>query len=822
MRWIDATRQDLGYAWRALRRTPAFTLVAIASLGLGIGANAAIFGTIHSLLLSKLPVANPDGLRLVSHSPDGPTRAFFTQAEVEALRSSGPFDFATRHPGVAARALINDVQVSGVTLDVVDGEFFRVVGVPVAAGRAITDADVRGAEQVAVVSHAFAANLGGDRDALGKVIKLNDALFTVVGVTAVGYGGLTIGSQYDMAVPMTAMRAIQPATGARPSSDLFIIARPGSGADSVRTLAALDAAFARCCARGELASPDSRQGDQRIGFLDISAGINEGKKVDVRAQYRGVLFALMGGVAVLLLIACTNVGNLLMARGATRRRELAVRLSLGASRGRILRQLLAESLLLAALGGAAGIALAVWGSEVLSRNLPTGLGGIAPFVAVRPGLAIFAFTAVVALASGLVFGVIPSIRATRGGLGLALRDNQSAGRGARAWDRGLVAVQVGLALLLLSSAGLLTATLRHLTDSVGGSHPETLLVVQIDVRGTPHSDTLLEAIVPTLQERLAGLPGVAIVAESYVVPLIYGGLPTGTLDAPGFESASDEQMEVATFPVAPRYFEALGIRLIAGRDFSDRDVIGAQRAAVISEHLATEFFAGRNPIGQTIGFRGDGGRNLTIVGVVADAKQTDLRSPAPNTVYVSSRQRPDFGDRAVFAIRTTVPPAQLVQPARAIILDELPRVRIRHLHPMADLLAQTVGRERALTLLAVAFGALALLLAAIGLYGVMAFQVAGRRREIGVRMALGAGHGRVVRMIIRQALTIVAIGVGLGIPLALAGARSLQALLYGVTPFDPVPLAIGSGVLMVVGALAALIPSWNAARVDPLIAIRPE
>jgi predicted permease len=369
---------------------------------------------------------------------------------------------------------------------------------------------------------------------------------------------------------------------------------------------------------------------------------------------------------------------------------------------------------------------------------------------------------------------------------------------------------------------LLSATLRHLTESVGGSHPETLLVVQLDVRDTPHSDTLLQATVPTLHSRFAALPGVKSVVESYVVPLIYGGLPTKTLDAPGFESATDDQVEVASFTVAPRYFETLGIRLIAGRDFNDRDVVGSPKVAVVSEHFVRDYFPGKNPIGQAIGFRDSSGRNLTIVGVVADAKQADLRSAAPSTVYLDRRQWPDVCQRAVFAIRTTVPPATLVAPARAIILGELPKVRVRHLLPMTDLLSMTVGRESALAGLSVVFGSVALLLAAIGLYGVMAFQVSARTREIGVRMALGARRVQVMRMVIGQALRVIAIGVAAGIPFALAGANSLRALLYGVTPFDPVPLAFGAAVLVIVGTLAALIPSRNAARVDPLAAIRCE
>lgn len=820
-RWLDVTRQDLGYAARALRRSPVFALVAIASLSIGIGANAAIFGAIHSLLLTKLSVTDPEALRLVVHSTDGPLRAFFTTDEVTALESGAQADLAVFHAAVATNAEMNGARLAGLSIDAVDGAFFRVAGVRLAVGRAISPADVDNAAQVAVLSNTSAnVRFGGVREALGKVIKLNDATFTVIGVTAPGYQGLVLGGDYEMAVPTTAVPAMLHRPAGEPRPDLFVIAR--AGADSMRLQSALQATFARCCADGALAPPGSRRGVQRISLLDVSNGINEGKKIDVRRQYGNVLLALMAGVAVLLLIACTNVGNLLMARAASRAREMAVRLSLGASRGRIVRQLLAESLLLAVLGGTAGIVLAIWGSAVLSRNMPAGLGMLSPFVAIRPSLVIFGFTATVALVCGLIFGVVPAIRATRGDIVAGLRDHQAAGRRVRALDKSVAAIQVGLALLLLSSAGLLTATLRHLTDSVGGSHPETLLVVQLDVRGTPHSDTLLQATVPAFHARFAAMPGVKSVAESYVVPLIYGGLPTKLLDAPGFENATEDQVEVASFAVAPRYFETLGISLVGGRDFNQRDAVGTPRVAVISEHLSREFFPGRNPIGQQIGFRGGGGRNVTIVGVVADAKQTDLRSPAPNTVYLSRTQMPDMSDRAVFAIRTTVPPATLVAPARAIILGELPKVRIRHLHPMAELLSLTLGRESALATLSVAFGLVALLLAAIGLYGVLAFQVSARTREIGVRMALGARRLQVMRMVIAQALRVVVVGVAVGIPFALVGARSLRALLYGVTPFDPAPLAAAVAVLVIVSVLAALIPSRNAACVDPLVAIRCE
>jgi predicted permease len=366
------------------------------------------------------------------------------------------------------------------------------------------------------------------------------------------------------------------------------------------------------------------------------------------------------------------------------------------------------------------------------------------------------------------------------------------------------------------------ATLKHLSSSIGGSNPETLLAVQLDARGTPHSDTALQAATPELARRFRALPGVSSVAESYVVPLIYGGLPSGYLDLPGLESSPESDVEVAVIDVGPGYFRTLGIQLIAGRDFDSTDARGSARVAVISENLALHFFNQRSPIGQHFRYRG-GSETMQVVGVVADAKQVDLRAPAPWTVYEAREQKPGaWGDRAVFAIRTTVPPAQLVPAARAVILEALPGIRVRHLHPMADLLSITVGKERALAMLSVAFGLLAVVLASVGLYGVMAFQVSARTREIGVRMALGASRAQVIRMVVGQGFTLVILGVAIGVPLAIAGARSLRALLYGVTPFDPVTLATASVVLVAVGIVASLLPSRNAARVDPLIAIRSE
>jgi predicted permease len=435
---------------------------------------------------------------------------------------------------------------------------------------------------------------------------------------------------------------------------------------------------------------------------------------------------------------------------------------------------------------------------------------------------VFGFTTAVAVACAIIFGVVPALRSTRGDLAARLRDGQRAGRRTRGLDRGIVAVQVGLALLLLSSAGLLVATLQRLTASVGGSNPETLLVIQLDVRGTSHTAAELHTAVPALAERFMATPGVKSIARTFAVPLIYGGLPQSQLDVAGLENAPDAEVTVSSIVADAGYFGTLGLRVMAGRDFDTHDVVGSPKVAVISDNLARRLFAGRNPVGEHIGLRGSGGRDIEVVGVVADAKQVNLRAPAPETMYTPLAQASDNSDRAVWAVRTTVDLATIVPQLRTEILAALPKVRIRHVHPMMRILGQVLGRERALADLAVAFGLLALVLAAVGLYGVMAFQVSARTREIGVRMALGADRRQVVRMVIGQGLTIVALGVVIGVPIALLGARSLRALLYGISAFDPVPLLIGAGVLTLTGALASLIPSNSAAKVDPLVAIRAD
>ncbi|HKS05374.1 MAG TPA: ADOP family duplicated permease [Gemmatimonadaceae bacterium] len=816
MRWLDPIGQDVRYGWRALRRSPVFLIVAVLSLGIGTGANAVIFGAIHSLVLTKVGVPNADELRILLNAPDGVLRAFFSPSEEVALRAARGGELASFRAQRVRGAEVNGVPLADPVVDAVDGPFFKVLDVRAAAGRLFDESESRDGVPIAVVSHRFAtAHFVTPAAAIGKTVKIDGAPFTIIGVTRPEYEGLSFGASYTMAVPATALAAGRARDNRGPGT--FLVTRMRR--DSAQVRASLEAVFNACCANGELAG-GATSGNRRLGFLDISHGVNEGKKVDVRARYSNPLLALMAGVAVLLLIACTNVGNLLMARATARSREIAVRLSLGASRGRLVRQLFVEALLLAGCGGLAGLLLALWGSALLSRNLPVGMENLGPFLTLRMGAPVLWFTAAVAFACALVFGVVPALRATRRGVAAGLRDDRGARRTPRI-ERGIVALQVGLALVLMSSAGLLVATLKHLAESVGGSNPETLLVVQLDARGTPHSDTALHLAVPTLKARFEAIPGVQSVAESYVVPLIYGGLPTNVLDLAGFEQLDDAQAEVAAFPVSPGYFATLGVNVIAGRDFNERDVIGTQRVVVISENLAQQFFPGRNPVGEVIGFRG-AGRGLQIVGVVGDAKQTDLRSPAPRTVYLASAQATDFGDRAVFAVRTTADPTIVIPAARAAILAELPRIGIRHLHPMSDLLSITVARERTMAVLSIAFGLLAVLLAAIGLYGVMAFQVSARTREIGVRMALGASQTQVIRMVLGQALALVAIGVAVGVPLAFVGARSLRALLYGVTPFDPLPLAIGAAVLVAVGTIASLVPSRSAARVDPLIAIRAD
>jgi putative ABC transport system permease protein len=827
-RWIDTLRQDLRYGLRTLARSPVFTLVAVLSVGLGVGANTAVFGILYKVMLERLPVPRAEELVMLERA--GVQFGFtFSREQYEAV---------ARAPGVrvtgftstfAENAEIDGSRIAVDGIDLVDSLYYPTLELKPDAGRFLNGIDVATAAPVAVTSHRFATrHFGSAAAAVGKTLRLNATPFTIVGVTPRSYQGLMLLRPPEVIVPYTAKALIQPRPGTGPH---FIVARV-PGTDSPQA-AAITGAFQQCCA-------DAQPGKRVVGaeladnsgapsatLSDISRGITVGK-FDVRVVYGRTLYALMGGVALLLLIACTNVGNLLLARAVVRSRELAVRLSLGASRVRIMRQLLVESSLIALFGAVVGVVFAVWGTGFLARNLPANLSMLNQLVTITPRMPVLAFTAGVAVFCVLLFGVFPALRATRFDLTAQLREQRPSGTGLGRIDRAIVAVQVGLALVLASGAGLLVATLRNLSSGTRTLEPDRLLIVEVDLRGGPHENRPFKPLQQEMAREFGRIPGVQSVSGTTLIPLLFMAGSERVLYMPGYESAPNSEVRSGIAPVEAGFFTTMSIA-VRGREFDARDVKGAEPVVIISQSIADKFFRGRDPLGELLRLRGSEGPeggSFRIVGVAEDVKYFDLRAAAPRQLFFPFEQTSTlesfFGMRPLFAIRTSGPAADIVPATRKIIDALLPGVRVRRNQPMTDAASLVLGREQALATVALVFGGLAVSLAAIGLYGVLAFHVTTRRREIGVRIALGANHNQVVGMVIRQSLLVVIVGTILGVPLSLAAARSMGALLYGIAPWDPGPLALAALVLIATGVLASLLPSRNAARVDPLIAMRAE
>jgi predicted permease len=831
VRWIDQLGQDLRFVGRTFRRSPLFAVVAVVSIGLAIGANTAVFGVIDELLLKRLAVSQPDQLRQLWRADGrGGREPFFNAAEFEALRAASGADVALLAWASALHAEIGGASYSRLSFNSVDGAFFPLLGVGAAAGRLLTPADDHDAAPVAVLGYGSASRyFGSPADAVGRRITLQGHVFTIVGVLPREFRGLFVESPMTIVVPYRTTPLLRNSWSPRDGAMLTLVTRLGHGSEQKRR--ALEHAFAGCCANGELVTPGAgtanpiRMKGQRLDFSDISRGIPVGK-FDVRAMFGRLLYTLMAGVAIVLLIACTNVGNLLLARATARSREIAVRMSLGASRGRIVRQLLAESVVLAATGAALGVALAVWGTAMLPGTLPGNLRILEPFVSIRPNRSVTGFTAATAVLCTIIFGVLPAIRATRIDPVAGLRTSSAGATRSGRLDRGIIAVQMALALVLVASAGLLDATFRNLKSGLGDIDVDRLLVAEVESSGTSIPRGGERDAYDRIFERLRTVPGVATLAATDVMPMMYLGFTSSELDIPGHEPTSDAPLDrsplaAGIIHTTPGFFRTTGSDLVAGRDFNEGDVAGAPLVAVINETIARQFFAGRDPIGQTIGFRGDR-RRMQVIGIARDVKQTDLRAPNPRSVYLPRAQRQNDGDRFIYAMRIDGDAGRLATAARAAISEAAPEISIRFVRPMAELVAFSVARERALALVALMFSAVAVGLAAIGLYGVMAYQVTSRSREIGIRMALGADSAGVVRLVMRQSLAVLAAGIALGLPLALAATSALRALLYGVTPFAPTAFAVAVLVLVAAGIAATLLPSRHASRVDPLVTLKAE
>lgn len=829
MRILETLGRDVRFAFRLLRQAPLVTGVAVASLALGIGANVAIFTLVNALMMKALPVHEPERLMQVATSLEsGGARTSFTNPQWEYLR-----DRQDAFPGMlatgGARFNLNaGGELRPVTGLYVNGRFFDTLGVTAQLGRTFTiDDDRRGGGPdgpVAVLSHGFwQREFGGAPDVLGRTLSLDGHAFTIIGVTPPGFLGIDVGRTFDVAVPLGTepiIRGAESGLDMRSMWWLRVLARLAPGQTPEAGAARLEAM--RSSLR-EATMPEHYRPQDRDRYMaepfqlrPAATGLS-----NLRDRYSRPLYVLMGIVALVLLIACANMANLLLAQSSARRKELAIRLSLGATRLQVARQLLVESLLLSSLGTLAGVGLAYWGARALVALISTRTNVVTLDLATD--WRVVAFTAGVGLATGLVFGMAPAFRATGLAPASALKDHArgvvtSSGR--LGMGHGLVAGQVALSFLLVFGAGLFVRTLVSLTAQEMGFETSRVLIAQVDLRRTGLEDTARPAHFARIREAVMAAPGVEAAAVSVVTP-ISGMTWNSRIDVPGYDAPEPDR--VAHFNrVTPQFFATMRTPLLGGRDIADTDTLNAPRVTVVNEAFAAKFFGGDNPIGRTFS-SGDGERRETyeIVGLVADAKYVSLREPAPPTMYMAWSQSATVGSSVRFSVRVSGPPNAF----RATVLDAITAVEpeaVVDFRTFEEDLSAAVTQERAIALLSAFFGGLALLLAAIGLYGVMSYTVARRRNEIGIRMALGAEPARVMREVLGHVVVITAAGLTAGAAAAIGAGRFVEALLFGMAATDGTMVAVTAALLGTAAVVAGYLPARRASKIDPMVALREE
>ena len=815
-------------AVRALRATPLVTAVAILSLALGIGANTAMFSIVDALVLRAMPVRNAERLTLLA---TGERIGSWTNPIWEAVRArdslfDGAFAYGQAHFNLAPRG--QEELADGYW---VSGRAFEVMGVGAMLGRTLTEADDRrgggpdGA--VAVISHGFwQRRFGAAQDVVGRTITLDRIPFTIVGVTPPGFFGPEVGRDFDVMVPIGTEPLIHGGTGSldRRSSwwlDIMIRLRPGQSVE--QATAALRTVQPRIA--DETRPTDWRPQDA-ARFLSepfVLRAAATGKS-DLRARYQRPLLTLMAVVGLTLLIACGNIANLMLARAAARRHELSVRTALGASAWRLAGQLLAESLLLSAAGAAFGVMLALWGSRLVVAQLSTATNRV--FLDVGLDWRMLAFTAAVAGATALLFGTVPALRASRVAPIEALKEQgrgTSSGRGRVGLAGSLVVAQVALSLVLLVGAGLFVRTFAALAARDLGFERDRALVVGVDASRLGLQPEARRATFERVREAALAVPGVSHAALSVLTP-VQGGTWNWLMEFPGRPPLPEDERIVFMNLVSPGWFATLGTPLVAGRDFDDRDRLGAPRTVVVNRAFAAKYFAGVNPIGQVIleSARPSAQQSpIEIVGIVGDAVYETPREPPPPTMYwpIAQMKQPQGGVTLTVRAAAGTPPVQLARSMSAAVLAVNPDLTLG-LQPMADVVDAALTQERLVARLSGFFGALALLLAALGLYGVTSYAVTRRHTELGIRMALGTTPAGVVRLVLGRTALLVGGGLVVGAAASWWLARFVEAMLFGLAPRDPVTLTAAALVLVAVGAVAGWLPAQRAAGIDPARVLR--
>jgi predicted permease len=826
--------EDLRYALRGLRKSPMFTIVALLSLGLGIGANTAIFSLMDQALLRSLPVKQPE--KLVLFSAKGPRRGQVNTSYGDVYTFSYPMyrDFRDHNPvfsGVLARFPISfsmswHDQTERIYGDLVSGNYFDVLGVHAAIGRAFLPEDdsTPGAHPVVMLSYGYwKRRFGADPGVLNQTIMLNAHPMTIVGIAQPGFKGVGVGEAPDVFVPMMMRNEMSPLMNDlenRRSMWLNIFGRLKEGVSLQQAEAAMNTYWKPIL---ELEAKDLNFSQRvREQFLNRHLSLLEGGKgiSSTSAQISAAIIVLMGMVGFLLLIACANVANLLIARATARQREISIRLAMGASRLRLIRQLLVESLLLALGGGMLGLLIAEWTGEALLKFLPSdpSMMGISS----QPDGRVLLFALALSVITGILFGIFPSLQATKAELASTLKDQASGvvggGLAHLRLRKSLVVTQVALSLMLLIGAGLFARSLYNVKNIDAGFHTDHLITFAVQPSLNGYSQERMRSLFERLQENIARLPGIRTSSMAETA-LLAGDNEDTSIEIEGYHAKEDEDMNVNENKIGPGFFATLGIPLLAGRDFTKADGAKAPLAVIVNERLAKHYFGDENPIGRRIRFRREKD-SVEIVGVVRDGKIVSLREKPLRCIYLPYAQA-QIGYITFYA-RTTQEPSAAAQMLRDEVRRQDPNLPIFNMKTMENQIDESLFMDRLVAALSASFGALATLLAAVGLYGVMAYMVVRRTREIGIRMALGADRREVLRLVMKEVVVLAAVGIGIAVLASLAMGRLIQSQLLDVSARDPWVMAAATLALAVVALFAGFLPALRATRVDPLTALRYE
>ena len=820
--------QDLRDAFRALKATPIVTVVAILSLALGIGANTAIFSILDSLMLRTLPVREPQRLGLLGQADTRRNTSWTNPIWEQVRERQSLFDGAFAWSGMRFNL------AQGGPTELVDGMWasgglFEVLGVPAILGRTFTAADDRrggGPDgPVAVISYNFwQRRFDGAADTIGRSLTVERVPFTIVGVTPPGFFGVDVGRTFDVAIPI----GTEPLIRGKESSldrrsnwwlNIMIRARPGQSLEAAEAALRGVTPQLREATMPQDWRPQDKESYLREGFAVLGAANGSS---GLRRLYRLPLTAMMVVVGLVLLIACANIANLLLARATARRHELSVRVALGASRMRIARQLLSESLLLSITGALVGLLFASWGSRLLVRQLSTSTTNV--FLDLSLDWRVLGFTAAVAIATAVLFGMVPALRGMRVQPNEALKAQGRGvvGDGRLGLGSVLVILQVALSLVLVVAAGLFVRTFSSLANLSLGFDREPVLVASVNAQRAQLEPAGRPELFRRLLEAASGVPGVASAAVSAVTP-VSGSTWNNRIELPDGPDLPEKERISYINVISADWFRTYGTPMLAGRDFTSADRTGSQPVAIVNEAFAKKFTYGRNPIGRRVRQPGYGIEptiDREIVGYVKDAVYRSLREPVPPTLYVPYRQHPSPPSFMSVSVRASGGSAALLTKSLAAALTPVHGDIAITFRPLSDQVNSALTQERIVAMLSGFFGALALLLSALGLYGVTSYAVSRRRTEIGIRMALGAAPAGVIRLVLRRVVMLVGLGVVLGTAVSLWAAHLVSTLLFGLQPGDPMTLAGAVAVLGAIGAIAGWLPARRASRIDPARVLR--